>query len=601
MADITIRHDHEGGTRVEGSEKGDGVYEILRALGWTWRSYAGIHIRASRDKLSNPHRIAAAATALRAAGHTVTVEVDDTFRPAEVREEERAERVEARVDRYSGYSDSAATRSTAARDASRAITDGRPFGQPMMPDHYSYRADVRRQDRVHSLEGRRFAEADKAEHWANRAAGAAANEAHKQDPRAIMRRIETLEVEARRIARSLEGATGQWAERLQLRAVAVKEEIAHLRGKLDAHAETGTFVAWAPEHFRKGDHVNVGGRWCEVARINTKSVSVLGRWHWSTASDRAVPVKWDEIHGRRRDGYQIDSPQGEPWPVELAKQVARWASLKRMEGCQPHDDDSRRQRMHVAWAQRLVHGFDLGAADAELGAVQVGLLSDVATRRDLAARYLAVYDRLEAGERAPDIAATLMVEPGSPAWRIPTGREPEDRRAGPTGWRNDTQPLVQPGDLVRGIYDRGFAGSGRRLLRGFCGPVASVSAVNNRREAGEWVTIRLADGTEREMQTHMWLAVYPAGTWEDTDRLTVVSGPHRPTRTVNHCDVGGEALPDDMAWWLVQHPGRGWTANRGAACAEHAGQQPVHVPAADPAPRDGTARAMEALAERRGE
>jgi hypothetical protein len=538
MADITIRHDHEGGTRVEGSSKGDGVYEILRALGWTWRSYAGIHIRSSRDKLSNPHRIDAAATALRAAGHTVTVEVDDTFRSAEVREAERAERVEARVDRYSGYSDSAATRSTAARDASRAITDGRPFGQPMMPDHYSYRADVRRQDRVHSLEERRFAEADKAEHWANRAAGAASNEAHKQDPRAIMRRIETLEVEARRIARSLEGherqfrngrgevvqvethepATGRWAERLQLRAVAVKEEIAHLRGKLDAHAETGTFVAWGPEHFRKGDHANVGGRWCEVARINIKSVSVLGRWQWSTGSDRAVPVKWDEIHGRRRDGMQLDTPNGEPWPVEMAKRVARWASLKRMEGCDSYDDDSRRQRMHVAWAQRLVHGLDLGAADAELAAVQVGLLTDVTTRRDLAARYLAVFDRLEAGERAPDIAATLDVERGTPAWRIPTDREPEDRRAGPTGWRNDTQPLVQPGDLVKGIYDRGFAGSGRRLLRGFCGPVASVSAVNNRREAGEWVTIRLADGTEREMQTHMWLAVYPAGTWDDTTK-----------------------------------------------------------------------------------
>jgi len=51
-------------------------------------------------------------------------------------------------------------------------------------------------------------------------------------------------------------------------------------------------------------------------------------------------------------------------------------------------------------------------------------------------------------------------------------------------------------------------------------PVAAVSDVRHRREAGDWVTITLADGTAREFPTHVWLAVYPAGTW-----------PHATTQT----------------------------------------------------------------------
>lgn len=52
--------------------------------------------------------------------------------------------------------------------------------------------------------------------------------------------------------------------------------------------------------------------------------------------------------------------------------------------------------------------------------------------------------------------------------------------------------------------------------------------------------------------------------------VTVISGPHAPTRTVRVCDVGGEEIAG--SWWLVSATGQGWMAGRGAACAEHAGQ-----------------------------
>lgn len=52
---------------------------------------------------------------------------------------------------------------------------------------------------------------------------------------------------------------------------------------------------------------------------------------------------------------------------------------------------------------------------------------------------------------------------------------------------------------------------------------------------------------------------------------SVVSGPHPPSPTVLHCDVGREALARDANWWLVTAPDRGWEADHGASCAAHLG------------------------------
>jgi hypothetical protein len=73
----------------------------------------------------------------------------------------------------------------------------------------------------------------------------------------------------------------------------------------------------------------------------------------------------------------------------------------------------------------------------------------------------------------------------------------------------------------------------------------------------------------------------------------VTSGPHPHGGGVKRCDVGGEALTGP--YWLLHGYGRGWEADRGAACAYHCGQpKPEAVPDAGPAPRDGYARAVEA-------
>lgn len=536
---ITIRHTHEDGTLLLGSRKGDGVLEIARRHGWEWRPAPGIHIPHSRDKDAQTWKIDPFAEALRAAGHTVTVTVDNTWRPAAEREADRAARVDARVERLETRAERASAEAVARRDAARAITDGIPFGQPVQPPgHHSRNVHLRALDRADNHDRKRFEADDKARRLADRASGAAANEDHKQDPRAIMRKVDTLEAERRGITRSLKGytrnfrnnqgeiyttethgpASGEWAEQLRSRAAMIDEEVAHLRGKLADMGKAGRFVAWGPEHFQSGDLAKCSGGWCEVARVNKKSVSVRGRWHWSTPGDKPVTVTWDEIHGRRRDGMQCDTPNGESWPVALAKRVERWGQVNwgRRAVDYPHGSPEQRAARHALDAVRIVHGLDLNASDAQVKAIRDSI-TGVDECRDLADRYLTAFDRLEGGEKPADIAASLQPITGDPAWRIPAGRKSEDRRAGP-GWPHvDGQRFVEPGDLVAGVWDRPAFGGGRpSLLRHFAGPVAAVSEVLNRREVGEFITITLDDGTEREFNILTRLAVYPRGTWEDT-------------------------------------------------------------------------------------
>ncbi|MFI6129471.1 hypothetical protein [Micromonospora sp. NPDC051141] len=71
---------------------------------------------------------------------------------------------------------------------------------------------------------------------------------------------------------------------------------------------------------------------------------------------------------------------------------------------------------------------------------------------------------------------------------------------------------------------------------------------------------------------------------QPTPGVRVVSGPHEPSPTVRHCDVGGEALPGDARWWLVTAPDRGWEAHHGASCATHIGKADA-APAENPTQR----------------
>jgi hypothetical protein len=207
-------------------------------------------------------------------------------------------------------------------------------------------------------------------------------------------------------------------------------------------------------------------------------------------------VGYDKIHGRRRGGQQLDEPNGQPWPVELADKVTRWDRLQHTLSLPSNqgDPETMNRRTLAGRAQRFALGLPATASEAEVAAFTA---PDLATARALAAACIDIYDRLKAGDQSADILATISpVDGGEPDWRMPTG-EPTDRRA----------DQLKPGDIIAGCWDRDFAG--RRLVTSFTGPVEQVSAVVDRHERGRWVTVQLLDGSQRSYQTHVWFSVFP--------------------------------------------------------------------------------------------
>jgi len=288
MNAISITHTHADGTLIEGSRRGDGVWEILRGLGANWRyfrSLGQIGLGQSRDRAAQTWKIEQAAQALRAAGHEVTVTIDESQRRdvAEI-EADRAGRAEARAERYeerAGHRNAQANTDYAkAREMAEAI----PFGQPVMPDHYSYSRDVRYRERMGRTYDRAFEGMAEAERLAGRAQAAEANQAHRESIPATLRRIERLEAEARQVERRITGtglamhgendpATGAYAERLKVRAADLDGQLTYWREHV-ARAQAEGVKVWGQADFTKGDFVRSGGRWYQVERVNPKSLSV---------------------------------------------------------------------------------------------------------------------------------------------------------------------------------------------------------------------------------------------------------------------------------------------------------------------------------------
>jgi hypothetical protein len=295
MAEITITHTHADGTLVQGSSKGDGVWEILKNLRGNWRyfrSIGQIGLGQSRDRNADTYKIKRGAEALEAAGHTVTVEIDESERRsvAEI-EAERADRAEARTDRYAERAERTSAQATADYGRARQMGEAIPFGQPMMPDHYSYGRDRRYRDRIHNTFGRAFAGMDEAKELARRSDSAAATQSHRESIPATLRRIEKLEADERRIQRTIAGRQdwvsdgngghklahvapqGGYLERLKSSLSDAQEQLTYWRDHVKAAEASGVKV-WGPADFTKGDFVHGRWGWAEVLRVNAKSVTI---------------------------------------------------------------------------------------------------------------------------------------------------------------------------------------------------------------------------------------------------------------------------------------------------------------------------------------
>lgn len=118
MSELTITHTRADGTLIDGTSKGDGTNTVLTANGWRFsRNLDGWYVPQSRDRTAKTWLIDTTADQLRAAGFTVTVDVDDQARPTadvvadqDARQADRVAALEAKAQRRPHSAEAAHTR-----------------------------------------------------------------------------------------------------------------------------------------------------------------------------------------------------------------------------------------------------------------------------------------------------------------------------------------------------------------------------------------------------------------------------------------------------------------------------------------------------------
>ena len=294
---ITLVHTHAGGTMAEGTSRGDGSGEILKAQRWRWsRDLGAWYIRYSRDRLAKRWELNAAKEALEAAGFAVEIVIDeDDRRPVEEREAERAGRAEARAERLQDRAARLRGAAASADVASRRISDGIPMGQPILVGHHSEPRHRRDIARMHSLDQKSLESSRAADLAEARAEIAAASTDARNSPVTVGNRIETMEAELRKIGRQLTGytrnlsngqeevhapETGPYAERLRLQQADLEEQVTYWKAVRAEQAANGVPV-FSAETISKGDYVCVSGTWRKVVRVSKKSVSCETGYSWT--------------------------------------------------------------------------------------------------------------------------------------------------------------------------------------------------------------------------------------------------------------------------------------------------------------------------------
>ncbi|PRX66185.1 uncharacterized protein DUF3560 [Nonomuraea fuscirosea] len=325
---ITIKHNHEDGTLVYGTRKGDGVYEIIRL--WEnggfkfFPSIRMLGLRNSRDQVADRYAISAAAKALRAAGYEVEVEIDDTFRDRAQVLADKADRLEDRRDALERKADRHAGAAAAAHDRAEQLSERFAGGQPILVGHHSERGARADQKRMHQAMSKSVRENDAAQSAAERANAVGSQMRRSATPAVTRRRIETAEAELRQIQKGLDGyerrhldyggnpryiedhapAQGDYRERLLARKAQLDNQLEYDRAQLAAAIEAGEYVMWHKGNVHVGDMVTywMRGRRRTVVKVNKVTVAVESGYSWPDK------VKFTDI-------LAVDCPHGEDGPA----------------------------------------------------------------------------------------------------------------------------------------------------------------------------------------------------------------------------------------------------------------------------------------------
>ncbi|MEU1015389.1 DUF3560 domain-containing protein [Streptomyces sp. NPDC005898] len=319
---IEITHTRSEGTLIHGTSKGDEASAVLRTRhypsGYTVparfsRNLDCWYLPHSRDKRASQGMLEALAARLRTAGFEVAVTIDeDTRRTFAEAEAERVKQAQARAERSGKRAGRAADRSAERREMAHRIASAIPFGQPILAGHHSERRARRDQERIHSDMGTAIAEAERAEHWAARAAAAEGYEGFRNAPRRTLRRLGTLRAALRHVERRQksesagDNASPETVAELQRRHHELTEEIEFWKEVIE-EAKADGFKVWGPADFSVGDFARISGRWFQVLGVNPKSVTVPSilsvRSEVVTAENasfggRTRTVRYDEVFGR---------------------------------------------------------------------------------------------------------------------------------------------------------------------------------------------------------------------------------------------------------------------------------------------------------------
>lgn len=301
---LTITHTHEAGTLIDGTTKGDGTADVLKANRWRWgRSIACWYVPHSRDHQPNTHTITRTAEALRAAGFTVTIEVDRTHRStADVeadkidRQADRAAALDAKADRKQAAADTAWSREQTA-------VDRLPWGgEPIKIGHHSESRHRGAIAKAHAATGRAVAASDDATTARERATSAAATTGTRYNPVTVANRIERYAADIRRLDRDrvapvYDDTSGyvpatpdqisRRTARTEPRRAELVDQLAYWESVRAEQIATGAATGYNRSSVQKGDRVKVRGSWREVVRVNQKTVSVTTGYSWTDTTPYA--------------------------------------------------------------------------------------------------------------------------------------------------------------------------------------------------------------------------------------------------------------------------------------------------------------------------
>lgn len=293
---LTIRHDYDSGTVVEGTTKNSPAHLALKAhSSWTWSKFARAWLlRSSRHRQAKPYAIDDIERVLSGLGYTVERDINDVMPSVDQREADLANRMEQRQDRLAERADAWAGKAAATRKKATDVFDAIPFGQPMMPGHHSYKSDRNRRERAWNNLGKSYEQANYAGELGRQAETASHHMGARYSPVTVGNRIKTLEADRNRLQRELDGherrfkdgcgqvayvekhepAEGEHRERSHAKAAELDQQLTYWRGVYAQLQAEGKASTVGPETVAKGDWVQVHGDWYRVRRVSKKSVSV---------------------------------------------------------------------------------------------------------------------------------------------------------------------------------------------------------------------------------------------------------------------------------------------------------------------------------------